>query len=396
MELLYYHPSSRVWKDKLGAYYTLGSYTDEVWNRYLELTDNLTICFRLSKDILSKENAERTRKKIVRKEISVVELPDINSSKKLFFNFQIISEFNTSLSNAVKKCDFAIIRQPDKKIVTFLKKYRKPYLVEVVGPSFESLWYHSWKGKMLALYSEIRTKMIVKNAPWVIYVTQEYLQKRYPTNGRSLGCSDASIIMQEPLILEKRIKKIKRIKNKLIIGTIGALHIKDKGQVYVIKALSMFKDKDIEYQLVGDGNNLKLMNEAKRIGVSDKVFFLGRYSHERVLEWLQSIDVYIQPSLDEGMPRSVMEAMSVGLPIIASNVGGISELIEREMLVEPKNYREISNKINSLSEKRMIESATYNYKHSLQYNINSLAQKREGFYKEFKEWAMSQNSVVDK
>lgn len=391
MELLFYHPSSRVWKDKFENYYTLGSYTDEVWDRYLGLADKLTICFRLSKDILNKEEAEKTRRKITKNEIDVVELPDINSSGRFFFNPRIILEFNKILSNAVKRCDFAIIRQPDKKIVSLLKKYKKPYLVEVVGPSFESLWYHSWKGKMLALPSELRTKMVVKYAPWVLYVTQDYLQKKYPTNGKSLGCSDASITKKDSSILDQRIRKIKNVKDKLIVGTIGSFHIKDKGQIYMIKALSRIKDKKIEYQLVGDGNNYELINEAKRIGVSDKVVFLGRYNHENVMKWLQTIDIYIQPSFDEGLPRAVIEAMSVGLPIIASNVGGIPELIEREMMVRPKKYEEISDKINSLSEERMIGAAKYNYERSLWYDVTHLSEKRKYFYKEFKEWAINQN-----
>ena len=89
MELLFYHPSSRVWKDKFENYYTLGSYTDEVWDRYLGLADKLTICFRLSKDILNKEEAEKTRRKITKNEIDVVELPDINSSGRFFLTQEL-------------------------------------------------------------------------------------------------------------------------------------------------------------------------------------------------------------------------------------------------------------------------------------------------------------------
>ena len=82
-----------------------------------------------------------------------------------------------------------------------------------------------------------------------------------------------------------------------------------------------------ELWLLGDGELREQMEEyALRLGVRDRVRFLG--SQENVYLYLHDADVFVLPSRYEGMPMTVIEAMGTGLPIVASNVGGIPDMVE--------------------------------------------------------------------
>ena len=71
------------------------------------------------------------------------------------------------------------------------------------------------------------------------------------------------------------------------------------------------------------------------------MIFLGLKTSKEVMKILKDADIYLQPSLQEGLPRSVVEAMSVALPCIGFNTGGIPELLEPEFVVDQKDVKGI-------------------------------------------------------
>jgi len=109
--------------------------------------------------------------------------------------------------------------------------------------------------------------------------------------------------------------------------------IERKGYRYLIEAISEMKD--VELSLVGDGNLRQQLEELAKI-LSVKVKFLGSKRHEEIVSLLQSADVFILPSLNEGMSNSILEAMACGLPIIATDTGGSSELIQGNGVIVAK------------------------------------------------------------
>src|SRR5690606_42058407 len=84
------------------------------------------------------------------------------------------------------------------------------------------------------------------------------------------------------------------------------------------------------YEIVGGGDQSYLRKIARKYGVADPVDFLGRITRKEVFQWLDKIDLYIQPSKTEGLPRALIEAMSRGLPCLGTRVGGIPELLTDE------------------------------------------------------------------
>ena len=91
----------------------------------------------------------------------------------------------------------------------------------------------------------------------------------------------------------------------------------------VIKALPKLSE-NIKFVILGEGElKQKLIKLAKDLGVSDRVIFKGFVSHEKIPKYLKACDIFIRPSLSEGMGNSFIEAMACRIPVIATPVGGI-------------------------------------------------------------------------
>lgn len=117
----------------------------------------------------------------------------------------------------------------------------------------------------------------------------------------------------------------------------------EKGIEFLIEALAILKKLDyrIDLRLAGDGpGQFRLQQNAVNLGLADRVTFLGTLSEQEILYQLQSSDLFVLPSLAEGIPVSLMEAMAVGIPIVATNIAGASELIDSGLsglLVRPSD-----------------------------------------------------------
>lgn len=367
---------------KNNFYYTTGSLNEELFKRYID-------CFGEVSVFATERLATEKDDKFVCTQ-NRVECVSFHLVKKTSNIFAIMSNCRNKLKPIISKQDFVIARLPSiygSMAIYFARKQNKPYLIELVGCPWDSLWNHSWKGKLFALFMWFFTRKAVKKAPYVLYVTNQFLQYRYPCIGKTIGCSNVALPPLEQQILEKRLIKIKQMgSNKpVILGTIAAVNVRYKGQEYVIRAISQLNKEgyDFEYHLVGGGDNSYLKSIAQRVNVADKVKFLGALPHEEVFEFLDKIDIYIQPSKTEGLPRALIEAMSRGCPSIGSKAGGIPELLDGDMLFKPGTVNEIINILKRFNIEKMIEQADRNFEKAREYDKELLYEKRMKFYMEF-------------
>lgn len=122
---------------------------------------------------------------------------------------------------------------------------------------------------------------------------------------------------------------VRRATGQMTISSVGSLE-RRKGHEFLIRALAQldFRPKP-RLILVGDGAlRAELMTLAAALGIRDRVDFLGYQANP--YPWLARSDLYVQPSLEEGFGISVLEAMALGRPVVASNVGGLPEVVKDE------------------------------------------------------------------
>lgn len=101
-----------------------------------------------------------------------------------------------------------------------------------------------------------------------------------------------------------------------------------KGLDLGLRALAQLKDLEWEWRIAGDGpqmDSLKLL--AQELGIHERVIFLGWQSREELTRWYHHSNLFLFPSRHEGMPNAVLEAMSSGLPVVATKIAGSEELV---------------------------------------------------------------------
>ena len=346
------------------VFYSKGGLPNDVIQRYVSYYGKLIIFARISE--------EKSISNMYSKIDDNVKIIDYRYVKK------------KELKNIIDDAKFVILRMPSiaGNRIYSLTKDKNKIIIEVVACVWDALWNHGIKGKCAAPYMFFKTRKIVKKSKRVIYVTNVFLQKRYPTKGYNIGCSDVSIDNMDDRVLANRIDKIRKRNNKIIIGTCAAVNVKYKGQEYVIKAISKLKKNgydNIEYQLVGAGSPRRLQQIAKNYNVLDNIMFLGSLPHSEVFTWMDNIDVYIQPSNQEGLCRALVEAMSRGLPCLASNAGGNTELLNISYIFRKRKIKEICDKFVVIL-KNMEQQAIYNFTNAKNYEKNKLNKKRKDFY----------------
>lgn len=336
--------------------------------KYLKLCDKLTYCCSI-KEITQEQTLGM--KEIDTSKVSIIEL----KKERLF-----VSKRNKEVvKKIILSSDLVFVKMPSFTIgryaLKLLNKCNVKYVTEVVGDAFDIYWYYNLKGKILAIPNYLISKYYIRRSKNVIYVTDSFLQKRYPTNGLSLSCSNVRID-----ISEKR-EDFFSDGSIINIGTISPVDRVFRGQDTVLKAISLLKKHglNIKYFLVGGGNPKRLQKIAKQLAIEDQVFFLGELTHDKVISFLDTINIYVHPSKAEGLPRALIEAMSRGKLSIGAKTGGIPELLSDEYLFKKGDYHKLCHILERINKEDLIIQGDLNYLKSLQFKKSILDSKRMNF-----------------
>ena len=269
--------------------------------------------------------------------------------------------------------------------LNYAEKHGKKCFAEVMGDAWDAYWNYSLRGKLIAPYAYLLTKKVIWNADYALYVTRTYLQKRFPCKNSSVGVSDVVIDDLDAAVLNRRLNKIasEDYRRVLTLITVGAVNVRHKGQAYVITAIGSLNKAGIRvrYMLVGGGDQTYLRRIAQRCEVTDQVEFCGRQQRTEILRLLDAADIYIQPSLQDGLPRSVVEAMSRGCPVVGTETGGIPELIRPECVVKRRSAKDIADTVVEIMDcGTMASNAKRNYEVAASYQKNNLSEIRNDFF----------------
>ncbi len=141
--------------------------------------------------------------------------------------------------------------------------------------------------------------------------------------------------------------------DKTIIINVGGLSpVKDQ-KILIEAASQIIANKpDLLLVLVGEGETRKELEAlVQSKGLQEQVHFTGFQKVTKIPDWLNSADIFVLTSVSEGNPNIILEAMSSGLPIIATAVGGIPEMIrdgEEGLLIPPRSPEALAEKLNTL------------------------------------------------
>jgi hypothetical protein len=139
-------------------------------------------------------------------------------------------------------------------------------------------------------------------------------------------------------------------KDEKILITTSRL-VKKNGIDDVIRAMQ-YLPENVKFKILGTGPDEEMLKKlAKELKVGNRVLFLGHIDHKEMPKYLHSADIFIRPSLSEGMGNSFIEAMAAGLPVIATPVGGIPDFLkdgETGLFCEVNNPKSIAEKVKIL------------------------------------------------
>jgi glycosyltransferase involved in cell wall biosynthesis len=155
-------------------------------------------------------------------------------------------------------------------------------------------------------------------------------------------------------------KLLKLPKNKKIILFIGHL-IERKAPDYLVKAMKIVSENNgnVLCCIIGKGHmESSLKNIVSELSLEDKVKFLGQKPNKEVALYLNACDVFVLPSLSEGLAVAPCEALACGKPVVATKVGAFPEIVNKDVgyLVKPKNHVELAVRLTEALNKK------WNYK----------------------------------
>lgn len=364
-----------------GKIYSAAAYPSSNWERYLLHFDEVTVVGRYAG---VKDNPEKSLVLSSHEKVSFVFLPDVREAKKFLFRRK---EVKSKIYSLVEESDAVVVRLPSENgLIAFsIAKYlNKPLGVEAVGCAFDAFWNHgSIFAKLYAPLAFFRMRKAIKKSNRTLYVTNSFLQNRYPSSANALTVIASNVEIHIPE--NKQFCREDRSDKTIIIGLIGNYKTKYKGVHLAIKALSEVKDQVGSFQLkiLGKGNKEEYIELANDLGIGDNVIFCGSLPNgDLVMQWLDQVDIYIQPSLTEGLPRALIEAMSRGCVCIGSDVGGIPQLLEEDFIHKSGDWKELSSvilkAINSKSDWH--EISIRNYNEAKKYDFEIVNAARYKFY----------------
>ena len=301
---------------------------------------------------------------------------EIRKSKLGIFKggLMIMSFFTNAFLECLKKRpDFFIGRWafPSGYIAYLLSKiFRKKCVIEILGSEVTLTKNSKWLKKLL-IFCMNDSSLVIANSN---YTKNEFIK---------MGVKKAKIIKigtppnyvthtSDSNFLNEFRKKFVDDSQKIILF-VGHL-IELKGAEYAIRALQHLQNNNTHLIIAGDGVlKEKLKKIAKSLNLDDRVTFFGMASLEEV-GWLHDIsDVFVCPPIidskgfTENLCKVIPEAMESGLPVVATNVGGIPEVIEDEktgLLVDQKNPISIAKAIDRIfSDEQLRKKVIDNSKH---------------------------------
>jgi glycosyltransferase involved in cell wall biosynthesis len=281
----------------------------------------------------------------------------------------------------------------------------QPYGVEVVGDPARAFAPGVVEHPLRPLFRwwlSRRLRQQCAHAAAAAYVTQHALQERYPPAADAFSTHYSSIELYEHAFSPGP-RMAKAGNETLRLVSIGSLQQLYKGAGVLLEAIRLMHQSGLDVSLdwVGGGQyRQQLAMKAEEWGLEGVVQFVGQVpAGESVRAYLDKADLFVLPSLTEGLPRAMIEAMARGLPCIGTRVGGTPELLPADYLVPPDDAQALAQKITEVARDpwRLAQMSEQNLCKAREYHADILQERRERLYSHLRErterW-LAQNAPV--
>jgi phosphatidyl-myo-inositol dimannoside synthase len=359
----------------------------DFWTRYLEVFDRVTVLARVSDKPM-----QNARFRVEGPHVSVLALPYYVGPAAFL---RQLPPLGRALLRAYTPQSAYLARVPGiigALLLAVLAVRRHPFGLEVVGDPHDvfapGTLRHPLSPILRAGFSRTLRSQC-RRAVAVSYVSERVLARRYPPGEDTFVTSYSSIDL-EPDAFAKAPRTYASSPDPLTIVNVGTFAQPYKGQHVLMHAQKLCRDAglDVRVRLVGGGKLLsRAREEARELGLADDVAFLGQVPASEVRHHLQQSDLFVLPSLTEGLPRALIEAMAQALPCIASDIGGIPDLLPKEYLVRPGDAQQLAQTIGDLasSPSRLTRASEENLSLARNYAATELRQRRAAFYRELRD-----------
>src|ERR1700720_319231 len=207
------------------------------------------------------------------------------------------------------------------------------------------------------------TRLAMKRAAFVVTKSEHLRQKaiRMGVDASKVrtvrnGCDPSVFHLADRSAARAQLAVDKKVELVLFVGRLDAK--KGIGELLVAFASLASRRPNLRLAYVGDGpGREQLRCTAKDLALEGRVYLAGACPSEKIPQWLAAANVLVLPSYAEGCPNVVIEALSCGRPVIATNVGGIPELVNEEsaILVAPRDSRTLADAIDTAMERNWDE-----------------------------------------
>jgi glycosyltransferase involved in cell wall biosynthesis len=259
-----------------------------------------------------------------------------------------------AVAEAVRACPVVVVRSPSP--VAFLaarctRELGRPYGAQIVGDPDQVFSPGAFRHPLrvpLRYALTAAQRYVARHAAAVMFVTRRALQRKYPAHGRVFSGSDVALD-DDAFSRERTVERHESKPFSLV--TVAALDQPYKGLAVLLEALAKLRQMGRPATLTVAGAGALLRNfeaQARSLGVQGEVEFRGQLDQAGVRRTLDAADLFVLPSLTEGLPRALLEAMARGLPAIATDVGGIPELLPPECLVRPRDAAALARRIRDV------------------------------------------------
>ena len=365
---------------------------ERFWDRYLSVIDKLIVCARMRS--VEADDACSNLLHSSRPEVEFIGMPDFKGAAGLFKHYR---EVRAALKSCLCRADAAICRIPSPISLVACPVFREsdvPWAGEMMMNPRTAYSRQAMNHLLQPIIQSIAvqsTKKACLTANGISYVTEHVLQKEYPcraitephaenfftANYSTINLGDDSFYMAD---------WGEEHPSHVVLAHAGKMSDDRKGHSVFIETIAGLRNIGVDACgiLIGDGPKREEFESfAERLGVRDFCDFVGWVSgFEEVQKQLRRAQFFVFPTLSEGLPRAVIEAMASGLICLANAVDGIPELLDQECLSKSNTSQSYVDMVCRLLDNwpHGLEIRRQQFEKAHEYRSEVLNKRRTRFY----------------